>query len=100
MARETINIGVVANDGTGDTFRVAGQKINNNFEELYTNFEATELGDGIELTGNDIIATRSNDDINLVPAGMKLMLSLLRVPTMLLPSRSMPSPSSVASKFV
>ena len=69
MARETINIGVVANDGTGDTFRVAGQKINNNFEELYTNFEATELGDGIELTGNDIIATRSNDDINLVPAG-------------------------------
>ena len=69
MARETINIGVVANDGTGDTFRIAGQKINNNFEELYTNFEATELGDGIELTGNDIIATRSNDDINLVPAG-------------------------------
>ena len=69
MARETINIGVVANDGTGDTFRIAGQKINNNFAELYTNFEATELGDGIELTGNDIIATRSNDDINLVPAG-------------------------------
>jgi hypothetical protein len=69
MARQTINIGVVANDGTGDTFRVAGEKINNNFAELYTNFEATELGDGIELTGNDIIATRSNDDINLVPAG-------------------------------
>jgi hypothetical protein len=69
MARQTINIGVVANDGTGDTFRIAGQKINDNFAELYTNFEATELGDGIELTGNDIIATRSNDDINLVPAG-------------------------------
>ena len=69
MARETINIGVVANDGTGDTFRIAGQKINNNFAELYTNFEATELGDGIELTGNDIIATRSNDDINFIPAG-------------------------------
>ena len=69
MARETINIGVVANDGTGDTFRIAGQKINNNFAELYTNFAATELGDGIELTGNDIIATRSNDDINFIPAG-------------------------------
>jgi hypothetical protein len=69
MTRETINIGVVANDGTGDSFRIAGEKINDNFEELYTNFEATELGDGIELTGNDIIATRSNDDINLVPAG-------------------------------
>jgi hypothetical protein len=69
MARQTINIGTVANDGTGDTFRVAGQKINDNFEELYTNFAPTELDDGIELTGNDIIATRSNDDINFIPAG-------------------------------
>jgi hypothetical protein len=69
MARETINIGVVANDGTGDSFRIAGQKINNNFAELYTTFEPTELGDGIELTGNDIVATRSNDNINFVPAG-------------------------------
>ena len=69
MARETINIGVVANDGTGDTFRIAGQKIINNFEELYTNFEATELGDGIDLDGNNIIGTRSNDNINFIPAG-------------------------------
>ena len=57
MARETINIGVVANDGTGDTFRIAGQKINNNFAELYTTFAPTELGDRIELTGNNIVAT-------------------------------------------
>ena len=69
MARETINIGVVANDGTGDSFRIAGQKINNNFAELYTTFEPTELGDGIELTGNNIIGTRSNDNINFIPAG-------------------------------
>lgn len=69
MARQTINIGTVANDGTGDTFRIAGQKINDNFEELYTNFAPTELGDGIELTGNDIIGTRSNDNINFIPAG-------------------------------
>ena len=69
MARETINIGVVANDGTGDTFRIAGQKINNNFAELYTNFEATELGDGIDLDGNNIVGTRSNDNINFIPSG-------------------------------
>ena len=69
MARETINIGVVANDGTGDTFRVAGQKINNNFAELYTNFAPTELGDGIDLTGNNIVGTRSNDDINFIASG-------------------------------
>ena len=69
MARETINIGVVANDGTGDTFRIAGEKINDNFEELYTNFEATELGDGIELTGNNIVGVQTNVDINFIPAG-------------------------------
>lgn len=34
MALETINIGVFANDGTGDDLRTAFSKINNNFEEL------------------------------------------------------------------
>ena len=69
MARININIGTNANDGTGDSIQLAGQKINTNFEELYTTFAPRELGDGIELTGNDIIGTRSNDDINLIPAG-------------------------------
>lgn len=35
MAQQTIGIGTAANDGTGDTLRVAGQKINDNFTELY-----------------------------------------------------------------
>lgn len=35
MAQQTINIGAVANDSTGDTPRVAGAKINANFTELY-----------------------------------------------------------------
>lgn len=35
MAQQTINLGTVANDGTGDTVRVAGGKINDNFTELY-----------------------------------------------------------------
>ena len=69
MTQQTINIGVVANDGTGDAFRIAGQKINSNFAELYTTFAPTELEDGIELTGNNIIGTRSNDNINIIPAG-------------------------------
>lgn len=69
MAQENLNVGIVANDGTGDTFRVAGQKINSNFEELYTNFGPTELGDGIDLDGNNIQGTRSNDNINFIPAG-------------------------------
>ena len=34
MAIEDINIGTTPNDGTGDSLRVAGQKINDNFAEL------------------------------------------------------------------
>jgi len=36
MAQQTLNRGTTANDGTGDTLRVAAQKINENFTELYT----------------------------------------------------------------
>jgi hypothetical protein len=36
MAREIINVGTLANDGTGDTLRTLGNKVNNNFTELYT----------------------------------------------------------------
>ena len=38
MTRQDINIGSSANDGTGDTLRSAGSKINSNFRELYTQF--------------------------------------------------------------
>jgi hypothetical protein len=35
MAQQTINVGTVANDGTGDTWRAALVKTNANFDELY-----------------------------------------------------------------
>ena len=35
MAQTVINIGTVANDGTGDGIRVAGIGINTNFTELF-----------------------------------------------------------------
>ncbi len=35
MAQQEINIGTTANDRTGDSLRVAFQKINDNFAELY-----------------------------------------------------------------
>ena len=34
MAIQTINIGNIANDGTGDDIRVAFGKVSDNFEEL------------------------------------------------------------------
>ena len=35
MAQQTVNIGVVANDGLGDGLRDGGDKINDNFTEVY-----------------------------------------------------------------
>lgn len=37
MAKQTVNIGTVANDGTGDPLRTAFNKLNQNFDELYLN---------------------------------------------------------------
>lgn len=36
MPQQTINLGSAPDDGTGDTLRVGGDKINDNFTELYT----------------------------------------------------------------
>lgn len=46
MALQTINIGLAANDGTGDDLREAFVKVNNNFStlELATNIQGQNLG--------------------------------------------------------
>ena len=44
MAKQTINIGVTADDGTGSTIRAGGDIINDNFNEVYN-----LLGDGSTL---------------------------------------------------
>ena len=36
MTQQTINVGTAANDRTGDTLRLAFQKVNANFTELYS----------------------------------------------------------------
>lgn len=48
MAKQTINIGTTANDGTGDPLRTAFDKVNDNFTELY-NDDAGDVG-SIEAT--------------------------------------------------
>jgi hypothetical protein len=45
MAKQIINIGSTADDGTGSTIRAGGDLINDNFNEIYT-----ELGDGSTLS--------------------------------------------------
>ena len=66
MAQQTLNIGATANDGTGDTLRAAMDKVNDNFDEIYA---SPIISDFITITGNEIRANRSNDDLVLEPSG-------------------------------
>ena len=78
MAKQTINIGSSANDGTGDPLRTAFDKINDNFDELYgSTAEANDLiedstpqlGGDLDVNGRRITSARSNEDIILLPNG-------------------------------
>ena len=64
MAIQTIGIGTVADDGTGDSLRAAGDKINDNFNEI-----STALGDGSTLSSTAITALNSADENRLVTVG-------------------------------
>ena len=59
MAKQTINIGSSADDGTGTTIRAGGDLINDNFNEIYT-----ELGDGSALAIASKTQTLTNKTIN------------------------------------
>lgn len=54
MVQEVVNVGSAANDGTGDTLRAAGNKINNNFTELYNQFGGATIGNVTRLTDSGI----------------------------------------------
>lgn len=66
MAQEIINIGAQANDGTGDTIRNAGRKINANFSEF---FALPVVASDIRFEQNNIVSKSSNADIVLKPSG-------------------------------
>ena len=66
MARINLNVGSNANDGTGDTLRSAMQNVNTMFTEVYA---SALFNDGITISGNNISADRTNDDLVLRPSG-------------------------------
>ena len=62
MAYQAIGTGTNANDGSGDTLRDAGAKINDNIVELYTKFgDASELSSGISDKSIAIVIRSSSD---------------------------------------
>ncbi len=66
MAQQTIDIGAVPNDGTGDPLRDAFDKANDNFTELYRNYVLAKSGVGVSHTGNTTETTLATIT---VPAG-------------------------------
>lgn len=68
MAKQTVNIGAAANDGTGDALRTAFDKINDNFNELYA-VTGAGSGQNIAISGNSVISENSNGNIILDPNG-------------------------------
>ena len=64
MALQSINIGTAANDGTGDNLRVGGDKINDNFSEIYTAF-----GNGATLSSLAVTAMNGATVNEIVTVG-------------------------------
>lgn len=86
MAKQTINVGSSADDGTGSTIRAGGQIVNANFDEIYatfgdtTNLSSTVLtivdesstestisfGERLAITGGtNLTSTVSGDSVNV-----------------------------------
>ena len=56
MSKQSINIGVSPNDGTGTNLRDAGDLINDNFNEIYT-----AIGNGTTLTAGTFLTDSSSN---------------------------------------
>jgi hypothetical protein len=69
MARQNISTGSAANDGTGDTLRSAGQKINQNFAELYAFLgggDSSALSDGVTFEDSAVVYAGNTNSTRLV----------------------------------
>lgn len=81
MAQQTINIGSVANDGTGDPLRTAFDKVNDNFTELYND----DAGDVNQVTGSggitaspttgNVVVSLDDDSITYAKLGTEFTTS-------------------------
>lgn len=71
MARKIISTGTVGNDGTGDDLRTGGEKINDNFRELYSTVAGLQIGaggailEGVGFSGGGIMFDGATRDSNL-----------------------------------
>jgi hypothetical protein len=82
MARQNLNTGSTANDGTGDTLRTAGTKINENFIELYSQLgggdSGTSLTTAVRLvdSGLEYVGVTNNSILTHTEGASKLIFTL------------------------
>lgn len=69
MAKQVINIGTTANDGTGDPLRTAFDKVNDNFTELYTD-DAGDVGSVDGGTGLEVDTTTGDVTVSISDGGV------------------------------
>ena len=70
MAQQTILLGTVDNDGTGDTAKAGGAKINSNFTELYTLFASLGTASAADSTDFATAAQGALADTALQPGSV------------------------------
>lgn len=77
MAIQLINIGAIANDGTGDDLREAFIKVNANFEELDLRDDEKTSGSNLGLIGEGIFFRRNIYDLEFkkIAAGANVTLT-------------------------
>lgn len=77
MAIQTINIGTIANDGTGDDLREAFVKVNNNFQELDTRDPEQTTAANLGSAGQGVFAQLSGTELQFkkIVAGTAITLA-------------------------
>jgi hypothetical protein len=61
MSFQTINIGQIANDGTGDDLRTAFEKIINNFDYLQNQIDDSAIGLNLSDTGVEVFVDKAEN---------------------------------------
>ena len=111
MAYQALGLGSSANDGTGDDLRTGGDKINDNFVEIYT-----KLGNGSALTSDTValltatqtltnktltsptIATITNGGAVTIPSGADTLVA--RTSTDTLTNKTLTAPKIADAGFI
>ena len=65
MAKQTVNLGTTANDGTGDPLRTAFDKLNDNFDEVYGNNFVTNAMLNDDIVDHDELAARYSEEVDI-----------------------------------